>query len=304
MVVTDIESNLYGLRKRIYFPNEIIENGERRYEIQRILGDGLSGIVYQCNDLEKELNLAIKMVYKKELYYNRGTEEISINKSLNNLSTENRKNLLTPINIFLHNDSYFMVFEIFEMSLFDYIHKTSKFGPIEKDKIKNIMKQILEGVYALKSADIIHCDIKLENILVDPRTLRTKICDFGLSCFNSPKIKRRIGTRLYSSPEVFKGLEYSFPRDMWAVGCVFFELVAFKYLFYRDGKLSVFDIVNTYLKEVEIEGRKEAVAPFLDSVKIDLKRVDGAYDFLTAIIKENPEDRLTPGKALKKIETL
>ena len=111
----------------------------------------------------------------------------------------------------------------------------------------------------LDSANIIHRDIKPSNILIDPKTLEIKLCDFGLSrsdpeslpkaptpyCKNMrkeaareliasrPKREKRkralsnhIATRSYRAPEVIlQEPQYGTSVDMWALGCILLEIL-------------------------------------------------------------------------------
>ena len=75
---------------------------------------------------------------------------------------------------------------------------------------------------------IMHRDIKPENILVDAiGTL--KLSDFGLSkSLDKGLCQTTCGTPYYMAPEICSGDEYSFPADMWALGCVVYELMALR----------------------------------------------------------------------------
>lgn len=97
-------------------------------------------------------------------------------------------------------------------------------------EIKIIMAQILLGIEYLHHKKILHRDLKPGNILVskEKNLPYAKICDFGLSCFPSNYRPSTPGavTSWYRAPEICCEYEnYSFPSDMWSVGCIFFEIV-------------------------------------------------------------------------------
>lgn len=82
--------------------------------------------------------------------------------------------------------------------------------------------------YCHSQVKIMHRDIKPENILVDSiGTL--KLSDFGLSkSLDKGLCQTTCGTPYYMAPEICSGDEYSFPADMWALGCVVYELMALR----------------------------------------------------------------------------
>ena len=113
---------------------------------------------------------------------------------------------------------------------------------------KKITYQILEGLKHIHNKNIIHTDIKLDNILIENsidkikynKDINIKICDFGTSHFTNEKCNFGIGTIDYSAPECIIGLPYGPGIDVWAVGCIVFELVTgiclFDYTrYYEDG---------------------------------------------------------------------
>ena len=104
----------------------------------------------------------------------------------------------------------------------------------------------MKGLEHIHSKNIIHTDIKLENILITNtinnikynKDINIKICDFGTSHPTTNKSNYNIGTIDYSAPECIIGLPYGKGIDIWAVGCIVFELVTgvclFDYTRYYD----------------------------------------------------------------------
>ena len=90
---------------------------------------------------------------------------------------------------------------------------------------------MLFGVKALHSKKILHRDLKSANIFLT-KDYSLKIGDFGIS-----KVLERssaitcIGTPLYLSPEVCNNQPYSYGSDMWALGCILFEMCTLRYPF-------------------------------------------------------------------------
>jgi cyclin-dependent kinase 12/13 len=118
-----------------------------------------------------------------------------------------------------------LVFEYMDHELLGYI-ETCTLSPAQ---VKCIMKQSLEGLDYLHSQNIIHRDIKSANILVNNQG-EVKIADFGLAKCVTPnfsgKLTQRVVTRWYRAPELLLGAKkYTNKIDVWALGCVFAELL-------------------------------------------------------------------------------
>jgi dual specificity tyrosine-phosphorylation-regulated kinase 2/3/4 len=84
----------------------------------------------------------------------------------------------------------------------------------------------------LKKMEIIHCDMKPENIMFTDATLcQVKIVDFGSACTDYASGFKYVQTRYYRAPEVTLGLKYDHAVDMWSLGCIVYELFAGRPLF-------------------------------------------------------------------------
>jgi glycogen synthase kinase 3 beta len=99
--------------------------------------------------------------------------------------------------------------------------------------IRNYMRQILEGMSYVHEREICHRDLKPENILLTEDGI-IKICDFGSAkilnedATNTPYIV----SRYYRAPELILACsDYSNKIDIWAIGCIFAELMTLRPLF-------------------------------------------------------------------------
>ncbi|KAF4362261.1 hypothetical protein F8388_008145 [Cannabis sativa] len=101
-------------------------------------------------------------------------------------------------------------------------------GRLPEPYIRRHTKSILNGIYFVHSKGFIHCDIKVDNVLIFQNG-NAKICDFGLAMEASEKGKvessRELrGTPMYLAPESVNENEYDYPVDIWALGCAVAEM--------------------------------------------------------------------------------
>lgn len=178
------------------------EDPHQMYEIRRRVGQGASGSVYVARDLQTNEIVAIKQMDlpnqpRKELIVN----EIILMKEAIHPNVVNYKNS------FLVNDQLWVVMEYMEGgALTDIIEQ----GPLDEQEIAGICLQTLEGLAHLHKQNIIHRDIKSDNLLMD-KDGHVKLTDFGFSAKLTNKNAKRatmVGTPYWMAPEVVKQQTY------------------------------------------------------------------------------------------------
>ncbi|XP_050552532.1 cyclin-dependent kinase 11B-like [Spodoptera frugiperda] len=132
------------------------------------------------------------------------------------------------------------------MELVDYDLKTSM-QTMHSNKqlfsvehVKCLMKQLLRAVQHLHDHHVMHRDLKTSNILLSNEGI-LKVADFGMAReyeLNPRLYTPAVMTRWYRAPEILLLLkEYSYPVDMWSIGCIFAELVTLRPLFPGSSEL-------------------------------------------------------------------
>ncbi|KAJ8486453.1 hypothetical protein OPV22_018938 [Ensete ventricosum] len=104
-------------------------------------------------------------------------------------------------------------------------------GSLREPAVRRYARSILRGLHCVHSRGYAHCDVKLQNILVDRRGGDVKIADFGLAQRIGDKIHGGAGagirgTPLYMSPESAARGECGAPADIWSLGCAVAEMVS------------------------------------------------------------------------------
>jgi cyclin-dependent kinase 8/11 len=176
-------------------------------------------------------------------------------------------NVIKLIEIILEDKCIFMVFEYAEHDLLQIIHHHTQptRHPIPPPTVKSIMFQLLNGCQYLHSNWVLHRDLKPANIMVTSAG-EVRIGDLGLArLFNKPLHSLFSGDKVvvtiwYRAPELLLGSRHYTPAiDMWAVGCIFAELLSLRPIFKgeeakMDSKKTVPFQRNQMQKIVEIMG--------------------------------------------------
>lgn len=113
--------------------------------------------------------------------------------------------------------------------------------------------QISLGLQYLHSKKILHRDIKSNNIFLT-KELNAKIGDLGIAkiLYNTSHAHTFIGTPYYLSPELCKDLPYDEKSDVWALGCVLYEMISLRHPFDADSKLILYSkIINDKYSEID-----------------------------------------------------
>uniref|UniRef100_A0A8C5KE23 Serine/threonine-protein kinase 17A n=1 Tax=Jaculus jaculus TaxID=51337 RepID=A0A8C5KE23_JACJA len=158
----------------------------------------------------------------------------------------------------------------------------------EKD-VQRLMRQIVEGVHFLHSHDIVHLDLKPQNILLTSEAPLgdIKIVDFGLSRIvkNSEELREIMGTPEYVAPEILSYDPISMATDMWSIGVLAYVMLTGVSPFLGDNKQETFlniSQMNLSYSEEEFDGVSES-----------------AIDFIKRLLLKKPEDRATAEECLK-----
>ena len=196
------------------------------YRFDNIIGSGSFGTVYKAYDFNNFQYVAIKRSMKLGSLVSR---EFLI---LREVSECDQCIRLLDIFYSITEDNMciqHLVFEYLPENLSRYIKfRYRSLNPLSYKEIALIMQQILLGLDFIHSKNITHRDLKPENIVIDPNTLKVKICDFGSAKkITNNKNTPYIVSRYYRAPElIFCNSKYNSAIDIWSAGCIFIELFA------------------------------------------------------------------------------
>jgi serine/threonine protein kinase len=162
-------------------------------------------------------------------------------------------NIVKYLQTFKKDDCIYIVMDLIDGSPLSYCIQQlkDKNERFYEDRIWNIFIQMVLALkYLHKDKYIIHRDLSTNNIMLGDKDI-VKITDFGLAKLKETNLTRMtpaVGNLIYMCPEIIKNESYNEKADIWALGCVLFELCCLESAFYSTNMLSLATKVN-FIKE-------------------------------------------------------
>nr|XP_006627689.2 PREDICTED: serine/threonine-protein kinase D2 [Lepisosteus oculatus]XP_015196467.1 PREDICTED: serine/threonine-protein kinase D2 [Lepisosteus oculatus] len=199
-----------------------------------VLGSGQFGVVYGGKHRKTGRDVAVKVIDKLRFPTRQESQlrnEVAILQSLRHLGIVNLECMFeTP-------EKVFVVMEKLHGDMLEMILSSEK-GRLPERLTKFLITQILAALRHLHFKNIVHCDLKPENVLLasaDPFP-QVKLCDFGFARIIGEKSFRRsvVGTPAYLAPEVLLNQGYNRSLDMWSVGVIMYVSLSGTFPFNED----------------------------------------------------------------------
>jgi serine/threonine-protein kinase len=195
-----------------------------RYRIEKELGRGAMGVVYQAFDTVLERDVAIKTISSSIRDDNLRERFIREARAAGKLL---HPNIITIYDFGVQGSQLYISMELAEGSdLFDLI---SRRPPLDIRKRLEIVRQICLGLDFAHAHGVYHRDVKPANIRLDQK-LQVKIVDFGLAIIQTSSLTQSnaiLGTPSYIAPERLLGGNSDAASDQFAVGIILFELLTY-----------------------------------------------------------------------------
>ncbi|MCP8718589.1 MAG: dual-specificity kinase family protein [Asgard group archaeon] len=249
-------------------PNDLFAN---RFVIIKLLGQGTFGKVVQCFDKVKNEHVAIKIIRNIQKYRDAAKIELRILSTLKKFDHKNDNHCIHLRECFDYRGHICIVTDLLKISLYDFL-ENNKYIAFPGSQIQAIAKQLIRSVAYLHDISLIHTDMKPENILLvndsfqrKPLKSRTitssylslgtgsskkvpkqtkilnnveiQVIDFGSAIFADEYHSSIVSTRHYRAIEIVLGIGWSFPIDMWSLGCILVELLTADVLFKTHANL-------------------------------------------------------------------
>lgn len=265
------------------FISNLKDNIYSQYSIKQELGSGAYGrVVFAVHNLTHQVR-AIKIInkfsIKNETIRSKLMNEVTILKNLDHPNI---------IKIYEFYEDEFNLYLVLDMctggELLDAILKK---GSLNEQLAAEYMRQILSTVVYLHSQNIIHRDLKLENMLLEtPQDNNIKIIDFGASTYYKPgKLESlRVGTVNYIAPEVLKK-KYNEKCDIWSCGVIMYILLSGTLPFKAKEKQECMNLI--------IAARYSMEGGIWDLVSVDAKNL------LMRMMEKSPKKRISAYEAFQ-----
>jgi serine/threonine-protein kinase len=230
-------------------PNSLVgRTVHDRYRIEALLGEGAVGAVYRVVELSTGRVLALKRWNASALdaeVRGRFLRETSA------LDTLDHPNIVKVFGHGVVDSVPYMVLEYLQgHTVEELLHRG---GPLEVELALDIARQALSAIAYAHRHNVVHRDLKPENIFLTKQAgkrLQVKILDYGLAKFMAPtgdpnKDKTLtssgmvVGTPLYMPPEQATGVSVDLPVDVYAMGCVLFEMLTGRVPFEGESRLEL-----------------------------------------------------------------
>lgn len=216
-----------------YYRVRIGEVLDDRYTVFGYTGQGVFSNVVRARDSSRSnTEVAIKIIRSNEIMHKTGLKELQMLKKLNDADPDDRLHCLRLFRNFDHKSHLCLVFEALSMNLREVIKKYGKDIGLHVKAVRSYAQQLFLALKLLKKCNILHADIKPDNILVNESKLVLKLCDFGsASLSHENEITPYLVSRFYRAPEIILGLPYDFAIDVWSVAVTLYELYTGKIMF-------------------------------------------------------------------------
>ncbi|KAJ3164676.1 dual specificity protein kinase kns1 [Geranomyces variabilis] len=315
-----------------------------RYKVLRLLGQGTFGKVLEVLDREQNQRVAIKVVRALQKYTDASHVEIKVLRCLEEHDPYQESHCIPLLSTFVYRNHTCMVFPLLSQSVFDYL-KENQFVPFLPHQTAEIALQLTQAVVFMHGLKLIHTDLKPENVMIVdtaseliPGVRRTskmrrrlldtrvRLIDFGSSIFEKDYHSSIVSTRHYRAPEILLGAGWSYPCDIWSLGCILVELVTGDALFQTHENIehlammeNVLGPVPTHLTRIPTAEKyftkgkllypradttkqsKKNVAktkPLRDIISPKDKYAERLLDLVSRMLKYDPTERISARDAL------
>ncbi|PNS18274.1 hypothetical protein CAC42_7643 [Sphaceloma murrayae] len=245
----------------------VVEHADltERYSIIKLLGQGTFGKVVRAFDRRTKKEVAIKIIRSVQKYRDASRIELRVLSTLASNDRSNRNKCIHLRDAFDFRNHICIVTDLLGQSVFDFL-KLNNFVPFPSSHIQQFARQLFTSVAFLHDLNLIHTDLKPENILLVNNNYQTftynrnipssstatnrsakfrkvllepeiRLIDFGSATFDDEYHSSVVSTRHYRAPEIILNLGWSFPCDIWSIGCILVEFFTGDALFQTHDNL-------------------------------------------------------------------
>ncbi|MFK7909877.1 MAG: protein kinase [Akkermansiaceae bacterium] len=267
-------------------------NAQPRYTILETLGEGGLGVVNRAHDTKLDREVAIKRLRQGQT--NMPVSPSSLSREALMLASLNHPNIVSVYDVYEENDEVCIVMELLDGVTLDRVLDASKMG---MEEFNELVQQTQEALLAAYSKDIIHGDIKPQNIIKVEKVYgqdQYKLLDFDQARLVGSKAPLEsshstCGSIFFMAPERFEGTEPNHGSDTYAMGSIYYYALTGQ--FPCQGSTSV-EIMAAHLRSDIIP---------LNKLRPDLP--EWLCQWIHWLMARNPADRPQSPRAVKESYT-
>ncbi len=216
-----------------------------KYELENKIGEGGMGVVYKARQRSMDRTIALKILSPKHASKQRSIDLFI--KEARAAGSLNHPNIIQVHDVGTENDLHFFSMELVDGATCTEILKEN--GQLDLNTVLEIGRQTARALEYAHSQNIIHRDIKPDNIMINSDNV-VKVADLGISKtvdeLENTENKSVVGTPHYMAPEVATGSKIDHRSDLYSLGSTLFQLLSGKYPY--TGK-SASDIIRSHVKD-------------------------------------------------------
>ncbi|BGP46824.1 serine threonine protein kinase CMGC group [Rhodotorula kratochvilovae] len=235
-------------------PGEVVSSrNDQDYVIERLLGQGTFGKVVAAKRKQNGKLYAVKIIRNVHKYQEAAKTEVRVLTLLTQRDAHNTKKCIPLVSSFDFHGHTCLVTPLLSCSVFDFL-KDNAYEPFPLSHVQSFGRQLLTSLKYVHDNKLVHTDLKPENILLE-RTETTvvpsrknrnrkilkdtgiQLIDFGSATFEGDYHATVVSTRHYRAPEIILCMGWSYPCDMWSIGCILVEFVTGEALFQTHDNL-------------------------------------------------------------------
>lgn len=214
-------------------PKQPLKKSAKDFRFGKVIGEGSFSMVYLAKDIHSNRECAIKVCEKRHILREKKQKAIMREKQIMNILNNHPSPFFIKLYCTFQDDDrlYFVMNYAKHGELLPYIVKV---GSFDEECTRFYTAEILLAIEHLHRLSIIHRDLKPENILLDEH-MHIQITDFGSAKVintendSATEPSRRnsfVGTAQYVSPEMLSDKSASPSVDLWALGCIIYQMVS------------------------------------------------------------------------------
>ena len=242
------------------------------FEIIEKIGKGTFSIVYKVRNKINNCIYAMKIIEKCPGNKKERQEKV-LRREIDNLLkcyNERMTGVVFLVGFIETKEQFKLIFDYCDTNLEEYIRENKekyKGQKMSLDEIKSLFIELNNGFRNLCKNNIIHRDIKINNILIkyrfnDKNDIIPLLADFGISRENSSDennpMTNSISWALLSAPEILEtGTDYSFASDLWSIGVLLYKLAFGKYPFSGNGPVDIYNDIMGGKSKLLKSGNKD-----------------------------------------------